>query len=553
MLTRITVKNYALIDELDVRFGKGLTIITGETGAGKSILLGALSLVLGSRADLNVLLDKKRKCVVEAFFDLSQMDLDAFFRRNDLDQEPITCLRREINPEGKSRAFINDTPVNLALLREIGVTLIDVHSQHENLALQDSDFQMGVVDYCSGTRQATELFKNDYQNYQQHIKKLTALKSEETHALAQADYLRFQIDELANAGLKAGELELLEAESSILQNSDEIKKSLNVSIDLLDGDGDSVIGALNTVINSVKSVEKIYEKISPVAERLNAVKIELKDITSEIESHDRTVIPDPERALIVNERIDLLNRLLSKHRLQTTDSLLQLQNEMETQLEGFTSVSSEIKKLETEIQSMVASLKEQALVIRKNRTKSIPGIEKKLSVMLTELGMKNATVRIALNPLPDETFKNDGSDSVSFLFSANKGVDFRELSKVASGGELSRLMLCIKSLIAQASGLPTLIFDEIDTGISGAVAGRVGTIVKSMSRERQIIAITHLPQMAGKGDAHMHVYKEIRQGSTVTAIRNLEAGERVVEIAKMLSGEKPSDAALANARELLDV
>jgi len=553
MLTRITVKNYALIDELDIQFGNGLTIITGETGAGKSILLGALSLVLGSRADLSALLDKKRKCIIEAFFDLNNMDLASFFKINDLDQESITCFRREINPEGKSRAFINDTPVNLTLLKELGNTLIDIHSQHENLALQDSVFQMNIVDYCSGTKQATEQFKKDYQHHLQQLRKLSELKSEEANALAQADYLQFQIEELAAAGLKVGELELLEAESAILQNSDEIKKSLTDAIELLDGDLESAIGAISIVINTVKSIEKIYEKISPVSERLNAVKIELKDLTSEIESLERGVVSDPERALIVTERIDLLNKLLSKHRLQTTDSLMELKNELESQLEGFISVSSDIRLLESEIQIVVANLKEQAHAIRKNRTKAIPGIEKKLGFMLTEIGMKNASVRIDLSPLPDGTFKNDGCDSVSFLFSANKGVDYRDLSKVASGGELSRLMLCIKSLIAQASGLPTLIFDEIDTGISGAVAGKVGAIVKAMSRERQVIAITHLPQMAGKGDTHLHVYKEVRQGTTVTAIRILESGERVVEIAKMLSGERPSDAALANARELLDV
>jgi DNA repair protein RecN (Recombination protein N) len=553
MLTRLTVRNYALINELDIRFGNGLTIITGETGAGKSILLGALALILGQRADLSALLDKKKKCIVEGFFDISKMPLKGFFKEHDLDHELVSCLRREINPEGKSRAFINDTPVNLAVLKELGAYLIDVHSQHENLALQESDFQMGVVDSCSGTLKDVQAFTKEYRNFVELERQLTGLRQAEKDSIAKADYLRFQVNELAEAALKPDELEILEEELRLLQHSDEIKRTLFTSLQLISGEGQNMLSGVNSLHTAMQQISKVLTKTSPLAERVNGLRIEIKDIETELESLEREIHADPERAEVLSDRIDLINRLLVKHQVQNTHSLLQLQEEMEVQLAGFESLSEQILNLEKETSAQRLALVEKSSIIRKKRQKAIPVIEKQVAGLLAEIGMKHAVLKISLEPLPAEAVRADGADSINFMFSANKGIGYQELSKVASGGELSRLMLCIKSLIAHASGLPTLVFDEIDSGISGEVAGRVGGIVKDISKERQVIAITHLPQMAGKGDTHLFVYKEIRQGVTQTAIKTLAEEERIREIAKMLSGDKPSDAALANARELLHV
>ena len=551
MLTRLTVKNYALISELDVEFGPGLTIITGETGAGKSILLGALGLVLGQRADLATLLDKKKKCTVEAWFDLSSIRLSDFFTSNDLDEETVTCLRREINPEGRSRAFINDTPVSVSLLRELADRLIDIHSQHENLLLQDSGFRLSVIDSIAGSGPMVATFGGLYKKHLEMSRKLETIRAEEQQSRAQADYLSFQLNELSEASLRTGEMSELESEFELLRHSEEIKQTLGRVSGSISGDGDNLLSAIQQLISAMIAIGKLSPKAAALHERLTSLKIELQDIGDEAEALDRSVQADPRRLESISNRLDILNRLLNKHRVADVDELINLQDSFAAQLGNLTSLTDQIAVLEKSISDSEQELTRMALAIRKHRKDAIPPAEKRLKELLKDVGMVHAGLKFDLKETEGGTFRSDGMDQLSILFSANKGVEFRDLSKVASGGEMARLMLCIKALIAHSVGLPTLVFDEIDTGISGEVAGRVGTIVKSISSERQVIAITHLPQMAAKGDLHLHVYKLVKGETTQTAIRSLSDAERVTEIAKMLSGDEPSKAAIANARELL--
>ncbi|MDQ3049365.1 MAG: DNA repair protein RecN [Bacteroidota bacterium] len=553
MIQKLSIQNYALIDQLEISFAKGMTIITGETGAGKSILLGALSLLIGSRADAGSLYQKNKKCIIEGTFKPELAGLQDFLTRNDLDVEEVTTIRREISPEGKSRSFINDTPVNLNVLKELGTLLIEIHSQHETLTLNDSGFQMLVVDSYAQNSKLLQNFKKAYVNYARDLENLSELKEKEKKSKLDAGYFQFQFNEIIEASLKEGEQLALEAELELLNNSEEIKVALTRAGTLLNGDENNLISGWVSLSSTLQGIAKVYPKVEELMQRIKSLHVEIKDVASDIEVMERDVNFDPERIQIINERLDVIYRLQQKHRVNSVAEILAIGADLENKLSEINSLDNDIETLEKSIALSRLSLVKTSGEIHATREKAIPAIEKNSITLLTELGMKHAVLKIELKELPEGNFKSNGSDSVQFLFSANKGVAFRELNKVASGGELSRLMLTIKSMLAKLSGLPTIIFDEIDTGISGEVAHKVGKILKDMALERQVIAITHLPQMAGKGDDHLFVFKESSGNVTTTRIKRLNKAERVEEIAKMLSGDQPTKAAIANAKELLDV
>jgi len=553
MIQKLSIQNYALIDQLEIKFSGGMTIITGETGAGKSILLGALSLLLGSRADAGTLMHKNKKCVIEGTFQIQETVLSDFFSRNDLDIEKNTLIRREITPEGKSRSFVNDTPVNLNILKELGTLLIEIHSQHETLTLNDSGFQMLVIDSYAKNQVLLKEYKLKFLQYNRDLQSLEILREKEKKSKLDAGYFQFQFNEIQESNLNPGEQGLLESELEMLNHSETIKSSLIKAAAIINGDDHSLLSGVGIVNSSLQGIAKVFPKAEELLQRIKSVQLEMKDIGNELESLEQEVVFDPRRVEIINERLDTIYRLQQKHRVNTVDELLLIHRDLEQKLSEISSLDQEIEILEKSISKNRLELKKLAGQIHISREQAFPVIEKQITTMLSELGMKHAVFKIELTTLSEEQFKANGLNTVRYLFSANKGVAFRELNKVASGGELSRLMLCIKSMLAKLTGLPSIIFDEIDTGISGEIAHKVGNILKEMSKERQVIAITHLPQMAGKGDDHLFVFKETGTGTTTTRIRKLNKSERIEEIAKMLSGDQPTKAALANARELLDV
>lgn len=553
MLQNLSIRNYALIEELDISFSEGMTTITGETGAGKSILLGALSLLIGARADSSALMKKSSKCIVEGTFRIDDYHLEDFFRSRDLDYESPTLIRREINPEGKSRAFVNDTPVNLSVLKDLGSRLIEIHSQHETLTLNESGFQMMVVDSFAGNKEALQQYTKSWQTYNDCASRLKDLKSAEEQSKKDADYYRFLFNELEEIKLIDGEQEKNETELEILNNSEEIKSVLLAAGSAINGDENNILSSFHSVLNLLQSVSRVFPRTEELISRLKSTQIELRDIASDIEHLEREVNVDPEKASRLSDRLDVIYKLQQKHKVQTVAGLLQLQESFSEKLNRIDSLESEIQHLEKDLLVKLEQLKKAATALSKKRHSVLLQIEKNVASLLAELGMKHAVLKIELEPLPTDQFRANGADAIRFLFSANKGIEYRELSKVASGGELSRLMLAIKSIIARLSGLPTILFDEIDTGVSGEVAHKVGNILKSMSAERQVIAITHLPQMAVKGEEHLFVYKITGKNATTTAIRKLNDAERIEEIAKMLSGAQPTKTAMANARELLGV
>lgn len=552
MLKRLSVQNYILIDQLDITLGKGLTIITGETGAGKSIILGALGLMLGQRADANLLLNKEKKCIVEGTFDVSAYGLEDFFHAHELDFDRETTIRREINPEGKSRAFVNDTPVGLQVLKELAALLVDIHSQHETLLLSNSRFQLNVVDAYAENKKIRELYKSSFSSYKTLQKELTALIDAEQKSKGDLDYLQFQFNELAALNLQSGEQLQLEQEQEKLEHAEEILGQLAKATTGLQGGEENIVAELIAVQNIVQSLRKYDDQFESLSARIQAAIVELKDVYDELDKAAGDLQVDPARLEWINDRLSALYQLQKKHRLSTVDELLVLQNDLEQKMLKIGSLEEEIEKKQAALKEGLTALKKVADELSASRKKAIPGIEKEINKQLVELAMPHAVLRIAQQPVDDkDTFLADGQERIQFLFSANKGMDFKELAKVASGGEMSRLMLSIKSLLARLSEMPTIIFDEIDTGISGETAARVGGILKSMAKEHQVLAITHLPQMASKGDAHFLVYKETKKSSTRSFLRELNEEERVNEIARMLSGEELTAAALENARDLL--
>lgn len=550
MLKHLSVQNYALIDQLDVELSSGLTIITGETGAGKSILLGALGLIAGSRADTQSLQDKTKKCIIEAAFNIKEYALEKFFQENELDHESLTTIRREINPEGKSRAFINDTPVTLNQLKELAERLIDIHSQHQTLSLNGTDFQLSVVDAFAKHNDVMLEYQTNYKTFKSLEKQLNELIERELQAKKDLDYYQFQFNELEDANLKGGEQTDLEKELETLNNAEEIKSSLSKAAFGLNGGEQNLLSSLSEIRLLLNSMAKFKPEIAELSARINSSYIELKDIGNELETIEQDIVYDPKRIEILSEKLDSIYRLQQKHQVKTVEELIEIKDAISNKLLDFSSLEAEIQKVKASLETLNKSLSAKAKIISENRKKVIPKIEKEIASLLSSLSMPNAQLKIEQNF--NNAYSLTGTDKISFLFSANKGSDFKELNKVASGGELSRLMLSIKSLIAQLTLLPTIIFDEIDTGVSGDVADKVGSIMDQMSAKMQVITITHLPQIASKGQSHLFVYKEDKNNKTYSNIKKLNADERIQEIAKMLSTGKPTAAAINNAKELLN-
>jgi DNA repair protein RecN (Recombination protein N) len=549
MLTNLVIENYALISKLEIEFKKGLTTITGETGAGKSILLGALSLILGKRADTSVLLDKGRKCIVEGTLDITNYKLESFFIENNIDYEDFPILRREISPTGKSRAFVNDIPVTLEVLSELGVKLIDIHSQHQNLNLANSLFQMKIVDSFAGNQKLLESYRLHYNSYQQLRKKYTTLSEDAGRLKSELDYLLFQYNQLEEAHLKEGEQIELELELEKLTHAEEIKNNLLKSISLLQGDSVSSVQQLKECLASIQRIKKFLPEGDNLVERIETSYIELKDIAHDVEILNNQSDLDPERLTQVYDRLNLLYNLEKKHRVKSDSELIALRNHFKKSIEEINSIDFNLEELEKDLVLKKKILVNNAEQLTLERQKAAKPIEKKVIEMLHEIGIPNADFSIQVEKLED--FTEQGKDRIQFLFSANKNLAPQEISRIASGGELSRLMLCIKSLISDSIGLPTIVFDEIDTGVSGDIAERVGNIIHRMADRMQIINITHLPQVASKGQNHFLVYKVDQDNTSVTRIKLLNAAERQIEIARMLSGEEITSAAMENARALL--
>jgi len=549
MLVKLFVQNYALIKELDVELENGLTIITGETGAGKSILLGALSLILGTRADTTVLLDKNEKCIVEGTFHIDEYDLSEFFQANELDYESVTTLRREINPAGKSRAFINDTPVTINLLKEIGEHLIDIHSQHQTLMLNDNSFQLNVIDSFAGTTKLLKSYRHSYAAYRKLKKEYNQLKESYEKNKADMEYFQHQISQLEDAKLKNGEQEELEAEQELLEHAEEIKVTLAALTSLFSSDDASILKLLREAKNNLAKIKSFLPGGETIYSRTESSLIELDDIYSEIDKLAASVEADPEKLARVNERLDQIYSLIQKHKVTNLTELIARTQELKDHLITLVSSDERINELESLLNTEENKLKSASEEISSKRKKVIPDIEVKITDLLKQLGMPNAKFRIDISTSPE--FKPNGIDNADFLFSANKQIAPENLSKIASGGELSRVMLSLKSLLSKNNNLPTIIFDEIDSGVSGEVADKVGQILAGMGKYMQVVNITHLPQVASRGTKHYHVYKDDTADSTITKVRLLSNDERILEVARLLSGSEVTETAMKNARELL--
>ena len=550
MLQFLTIENYALIDHLEFRPGQGLTVITGETGAGKSIIMGALGLILGQRADAKAVRSGAGKCVIEAQFDISAYDLEAFFAQNDLEYDAsATIIRREIYATGKSRAFVNDTPVQLPLLRELGSHLIDIHSQHQNLLLGQDAFQLSVVDALAHNQAEYASYRAAYDQLKAHDSKLKALRAQAERDAQEADYIRFQFSQLDDANLVEGEQEELEAEQELLSHAEDIKSCLCQMHEGLDGEGDAVVQMLKSVSQKAHELSRIYPDIAEIAQRLESDYIDLKDIADEVDSRSEEVNYDPQRLEQVEERLSLLYSLQKKHGKSSVEELIQLRDELFERIQHIDNSDEEILELEQQVKRLAAEATRLAAILTDTRKHAAQQLQKDLIARVTYLGMPNLRFQVSITPL--DSLSPSGSDSLEFLFSANKNQPLRPAGEVASGGEISRLMLGIKSLVASARTLPTIIFDEIDTGVSGDIADRMGSVMKELSTHLQVITITHLPQVAGKGNQHFRVFKADTDEQTITHIEQLSSGQRIQEIARMLSGSDITPEALANARTLI--
>lgn len=551
MLKRLAIKNYALIDNLDISFSKELNIMTGETGAGKSIILGALSLILGQRAESKYFFNQQKKCVIEGTFLVNGFQLNDFFAENDLDYDLETVLRREISSDGKTRAFINDTPVNLSTLKKLGEKLIDVHSQHATLEINDEDFQLLVIDTVAGNQGLLNNYREVFRSYKKAHARLKELINQSEQSKSDLDYFQFQFDELEKANLIAGEQTELEQELDALTHAEDIKKSLLSSISVLSETEPSAIVQIKEAAVNLANAEKYNAEIGSLTERLNSCLIEVKDILSEIERIEQSSLINETRLQDVNNRLDLLYSLQKKHRSGSEIELIAIRDEISNKLNSILFADEDIEKLKIEVDKLYQEVLNLSVQLGKSRNESIPKVEAQVMNTLAEIGMPNAVLQIMNETFPEGKFDLNGNNQIRFLFSANKGQSPLPMNKVASGGELSRLMLSIKSLIAMHTALPTIIFDEIDTGISGEVALKVGNIMEKLSKNMQVIAITHLPQIASKGDTHYRVYKDEKGEITNTNISKLNEEERILELAKMLSGDNPGESAIQNARELL--
>ena len=549
MLQHLSIQNYALIDSLSIDLDEHLSIITGETGAGKSILLGALGLIAGNRSDSTSLNDKTKKCIVEAVFNIKNYALEDFFSTHELDYDHHTTVRREINPTGNSRAFINDTPVTLSQLKQISALLIDIHSQHETLSLQNNSFQLSIVDAVADNSAALKEYKANFNAYKLLEAELMQLKEKEANAQKESDYLLFLFNELQEANFHLNEQDKLESQLAILINAEDIKSKIASVLLALNESESSLISGLNSVKVSTNELAKFSTELQELSTRINTSFIELKDIAGELENVQDSIVFDAAKLELISERLDLLYKLQQKHRVTSIAELIAIKEDLDTKLLDFTSLENSIHKITEQLIADKKVLEKLAAALSKKRKAVISPIEKQLQQTLSELGMPNAALKIEQSDLNELTAL--GKDNIVFLFSANKGSTVQELNKVASGGELSRLMLSIKSLIANSKQLPTIIFDEIDTGVSGEIANKMGIIMDKMAKTMQVITITHLPQIAAKGSSHLFVYKQEKENKTHSQIKKLNKEERVQEIAKMLSTENPTAAAIKNAKELL--
>ncbi len=550
MLTSLTIKNYALIDHLHVDFNDGFTIITGETGAGKSILLGGLSLILGKRADLSSLKNKDTKCIIEAVFNISNYNLKSLFKVKDLDYEAQTIIRREILPSGKSRAFVNDSPVNLNSLQVLGEQLIDVHSQHQTLQLTHNDFQFQVIDALAKNDKSVNDYSNELLKYKKLKQELIELQTLKSEAIKEHDYNSFLLNELEEAALIDGELESLEEEYETLNNVEDVKERLSEAYHLL---SDDQVGAITTITNLKNSFQKLSDvstKYQDLYERINSCLIEIDDLFNEVDALQGEVEADPNRLEAVNSKLQILNNLLQKHQVATISELIGVREDLAKKVEVTENLDSAIQNKQDEVSKSEVLLDNIADIIHTNRSKAIPDLIHKLQSILSDLGMTNAQFNIELSKTED--YFSNGKDELLFLFSANKGGNFNELKKAASGGELSRIMLAIKLVLSKYTKLPTIMFDEIDTGVSGEISNKMGDIMLQMSKNMQVFSITHLPQIAAKGHSHFKVYKEDVDNVTQTNLVKLNHDDRIVEIAQMLGGSELSTSAIAHAKELLN-
>jgi DNA repair protein RecN (Recombination protein N) len=549
LFTHLSIRNYVLIQELEIDFHKDLSIITGETGAGKSILLGALGLLTGQRADSGALLDTSKKCIVEGIFDLHTAVWKDYFVTRELEYEPETVIRREIAADGKSRAFINDSPVNLSILKELGAQLVDIHSQHQNIYLQSPAFQLEILDAYAQQTDKVAMHVRAYARYRKFQAELEELQAAAGQQRAELDYHRFRHDELEAAKLQDGEQEALEEELDTLTHAGEIKTGLAQVNALLDADELSVAQMLKSALSTLSKLQGIYHPAENFKQRVESSLIELRDIAAETDRIAETMEHNPDRLGEVGARLDLLYSLQQKHRVSSVKELMTIRDELDAKIREINDYDTRIGQVQAVIAQNLEQLENMAAAISGKRQQAIPDIEERILALLVQLGIPNAIFKVELSPAGQ--FTPTGTDTVCFLFSANRQQNLQELGKVASGGEISRLMLSIKAAIAEKIALPTLIFDEIDTGVSGEIAGKMGSILERMANFAQIINITHLPQVAAKGRHHYKVYKEDHGAITRTGVRELTDNERILEIAGMLSGEKVTEAAMANARHLL--
>ena len=550
MLKHLYIKNFTLIDELDIELYQGFSVITGETGAGKSIILGALGLLLGQRADSKAIKQGAEKCVIEAHFDLSRYGMTDFFEENEIEYDAADCIvRRELTASGKSRAFINDTPVQLSLLKELGEQLVDIHSQHQNLLLNKQDFQLNVVDIIAGDEKEQQLYQQAYTQYHATEKELSALKESIEQNRQNADFLQFQFEELTQANLAGGEQEELEQKSETMSHSEEIKSALYEADNALSAEQTGVVESLRTALSAIRQIEKVLPDAGELVERLDSSYIELKDIAQEISSQMEHVDFDPAELDAINNRLDKLYDLEKKYHVETIEELIAKRNELKIQLGRIENSDEALAELQQKLAAQLAQAQKAAETLTKLRTKAAKQIEKEMQGRLMPLGMPNVKFSIEMT---QEPLNVSGQDKVAFLFSANTSTPLQPISQVASGGEIARVMLSLKAMISGAVKLPTIIFDEIDTGVSGKTAEKMAEIMQEMGHhERQVISITHLPQIAALGSAHYKVEKEETAKGTISRMRKLSDDERVLEIAQMLSGSNVSEAAISNAKQLL--
>lgn len=550
MIKKLSIRNFALIDSLEIDFFSEFSVITGETGAGKSIILGALSLILGQRADSRSVKDENHKAVIEGIFDISAYDIHNFFDKNDLEYDAGNCiLRRELQASGKSRAFINDTPVSLVLLKELGEKLIDIHSQYQNLLLGNDRFQLQVVDVWGKNRDLLNRYRHEYVSYKSMQKELERMRAETAANRKEEDYLRFQSEQLEEARLEEGEQEVLEQEQELLEHAGEIKGELYALGQLTSGEEAGILQQLKFALSRLQSLSKLYPDAEELASRIQSAYIDLKDVSAEINDREESVIIDPERLRFVQERLDTIYRLQQKHQVKTVSDLLEIKQSIDDKLQAIDNSDENFIRLEKEIALRLEKLDKIAKELSVKREKAAIEFSTLLVDKASGLGMPNLRFEIEL--LPHDLLDENGAEQVRFLFSANKNQSLQPVSDVASGGEISRIMLCVKSLIASAVALPTIIFDEVDTGVSGEIADKMAGIMQEMGDYMQVISITHLPQVASKGKHHYRVYKTDDEKGTVTQIVRLNEKERVEEVARMLSGSQLTDEALSNAKVLL--